>query len=99
MLLSNDTWAEAGRSLGLTERELQIVRGVFDNGTEGAIAATLDLSPHTVHTHLNRLFIKLAVSTRAELVQRVMAEAMGLATASESRYRPRAGTGSPSAAH
>jgi DNA-binding NarL/FixJ family response regulator len=67
-------WAEVARSLKLSARELQITHGVFDNLKDGAIAAKLGISEHTVHVHLNRLYRKLRVSTRVELVLRVVRE-------------------------
>ena len=73
-VLSDLAWNEVARSLRLSPRELQILRGMFDNATESTIAAGLGLSPHTVHSHLNRLFRKLSVSTRSELVVRVWQE-------------------------
>lgn len=48
------------------------MRGVFNDGTEFAIADELKVSPHTVHTHCERLYRKLGVSDRVKLVLRVM---------------------------
>jgi DNA-binding CsgD family transcriptional regulator len=72
-LLSEEQWAEATRVLHLSGRELQIVRGVFDNHKEAAIAADLGIAPRTVDTHLERLYRKLTVTTRVALVLRVVA--------------------------
>jgi DNA-binding NarL/FixJ family response regulator len=77
-LLSEHAWGEIARTLRLTKRELQIVQGVFDNLPKTGIAWRLKISEHTVHTHLNRLFKKLAVTTRAELVLRVMEQMISL---------------------
>jgi len=71
-LLSEDQWSEITRAVRLSGRELQIVRGVFDNDTEHAIAADLGIADCTVHTHFDRLYSKLAVATRVELVLRIM---------------------------
>ena len=71
-------WGEIARALKLSRRELQIVRGVFDDRTEFAIAAELGISPHTVHTHFERLHRKLGVTDRVALVLRVMAEFVAL---------------------
>jgi DNA-binding CsgD family transcriptional regulator len=73
-IFSRQAWAEIGRSLQLSGRELQIVRGVFNDQTEFAIAADLGISPHTVHTHIERLHRKLGVPDRVKLVVRVMDE-------------------------
>ena len=67
-MFSEAGWAEIARALRLSRRELQIVRGVFDNRTEHAIAADAGMADGTVHTHLERLYRKLAVTTRVQLV-------------------------------
>lgn len=84
-------WAQIARSLDLSGRELQIVRGIFDDQTEFAIAGELGISPHTVHTHLSRLHHKLGVVTRTQVSLRVMAEFMGLTSAPGSRLPPLCG--------
>ncbi len=77
-LLSAHAWNEIGAKLRLTKREMQIVQSVFDNLSEAGIAKRLVISEHTVHTHLNRLFKKLTVSTRTELVLRIMEQMISL---------------------
>ena len=80
-MLSDQAWQEIARSLALSARELQIVRGIFDDHTDFAIAADLGISPHTVHTHIERLHHKLSVADRVELVLRVMQEFVALTIA------------------
>jgi DNA-binding CsgD family transcriptional regulator len=80
-MLSEQAWSEIGRSLKLSGRELQILRGVFDDRTEFAIAADLGISPHTVHSHFNRLHRKLAVTDRAELILCVIGQFLALTVA------------------
>ena len=80
-MFSEQAWLEIARSLRLSPRELQIVRGVFDDHTEFAIAADLGISPHTVHTHIDRLHHKLAVVDRVTLILRVMDEFLALTLA------------------
>ena len=86
-LLSDHAWHEIGRTLGITKRELQIVQSVFDNQHETEIAKRFKISPHTVHMHLNRLFKKLAVTSRTELVLRIV-EQMVTLTLSETSVLP-----------
>ena len=52
----------------LSPRELQIARRVADGATNRAIASSLDISLWTVSTHMRRIFAKLGVSSRAEMV-------------------------------
>jgi ATP/maltotriose-dependent transcriptional regulator MalT len=86
-LLTDQAWLEIARTLRLTKREVQIVQGVFDNLPKTGIARRLQISDHTVHTHLNRLFTKLAVTTRTELVLRIMEQMLNL-TRSETGVLP-----------
>jgi DNA-binding CsgD family transcriptional regulator len=80
-MFSELAWGEIARSLKLSGRELQIVRAVFDDRTEFAIAADLRISPHTVHTHIERLHRKLAVVDRSQLILCVMSEFLMLTIA------------------
>jgi DNA-binding CsgD family transcriptional regulator len=57
----------------LSPRELQIARLVANGATNQAIATALDISTWTVSTHLRRIFAKLSVCTRAEMVAQLFA--------------------------
>ena len=70
-LFDQDVWFHLARRLSLSERELQVVQAIFDDQHENVIAHTLEISPHTVHTHLERLYHKLGVASRVELVVRL----------------------------
>jgi DNA-binding CsgD family transcriptional regulator len=80
-MFSELAWKEIARSLKLSAREVQIVREVFDDRTEFAIGANLGISPHTVHTHFERLHQKLGVPDRVELVLRIVQEFVALTIA------------------
>jgi DNA-binding CsgD family transcriptional regulator len=67
-------WPRLGVALRLSPREMQIVQGVFEDRKEESIAYELGISPHTVNTYFQRLYAKLRVSSRAQLIVRVMAE-------------------------
>jgi len=73
-LLPDSAWLDLGSVLRLSPRELQIVRGVFEDRKEETIAFDLGISPHTVNTYFQRLYSKLGVSSRPQLILRVMAE-------------------------
>ncbi len=52
-------------SLPLTRREWQILAGVAGGWKNREIAEQLNVSPHTVHAHLERIYVKLKVPNRA----------------------------------
>jgi DNA-binding CsgD family transcriptional regulator len=52
----------------LSPRELQIARLVAEGATNRAIASSLDISLWTVSTHMRRIFAKMDVCSRAEMV-------------------------------
>jgi DNA-binding CsgD family transcriptional regulator len=70
-VFSPAVWSCIAKRLALSERELQIVQGVFDDAHQDAIAEELAISSHTVHTHLERLYHKLQVTSRVQLVVRI----------------------------
>ena len=87
-MFSNRAWDEIARSLRLSGRELQIIKDVFDDRTESAIAVHYGVSPHTVHTYCERLYHKLAVTDRVKLVLRITDEFLALTVASGSVLPP-----------
>ena len=58
----------AGGMASLTPRERDVVRLVADGLRNQEIAAQLNLSEHTVRNYLIRIFDKLGISSRVELV-------------------------------
>ena len=64
--------------LGLTPRELEIVRQVALGRSTPQIAEDLSLSPATVRSHVRNAMVKTSAHTRAQLVALVLVE--GLAT-------------------
>lgn len=53
---------------GLTERELEVLRLCVRGHTKKEIAANLDLSQHTIDSHLRNIYQKLHVNNRAGAV-------------------------------
>lgn len=73
-ILSSAQWQDVCTRLKLSDRELEVVVGVFDDLKEAAIASRLGISAHTVHTHLERLYRKLGVNGRGRMIIEVLAE-------------------------
>ena len=68
-----DTFApneRAQASLGITDREREVLQLLADGRSNKEIAAQLGLSPNTVKTHVARLFEKLQVARRTEAILR-----------------------------
>ena len=87
-MLSQKSWEALGLAAKLSPRELQIVRGIFDNQTEEAIASSLGISRHTIHTYLARLFRKLNATTRTQVVLRVVQQYLYLSASCEEGFSP-----------
>ena len=53
----------------LTRQELQVLRAVAQGITNREVAAQLFISPRTVDHHLRSIFLKLGITSRAELIR------------------------------
>ena len=84
-VFSAQVWVELVARLRLSHREADIVRGVFDDHKESAIAAKLQIAPSSVHTHIGRLHHKLAVTDRVQLLLRILQEYLTLTAAPKGR--------------
>ncbi len=58
--------------INLSPREQEIIRLVCDGLPNKSISDVLEISPWTVATYLKRIFAKLKVGSRAEMVARVL---------------------------
>ena len=64
-------WEGLSQDLGLSPREVEILQCVMSDFGEEATAAFLEISPHTVRTHLVRIHKKLGVHSRTVLIARL----------------------------
>jgi DNA-binding NarL/FixJ family response regulator len=66
--LSAAAWSKIAHRFDLSARELAVAQGIFAGLAETEIAQQCGISLHTVHTYSRRLYCKLAVASRVELV-------------------------------
>lgn len=62
-------WSEAAQ---LSPREKEVFRELLTDKKRKEIAAALCISENTVKTHTSNVFSKLEVSTRSELIEKVL---------------------------
>ncbi len=58
----------------LTNKEKEVIRLIVKGWTTEKVAGELRLSPNTVHSHLKKVFLKLDVHTRHQLVAKALQE-------------------------
>jgi len=67
--LSGESWDAIAAALRLSPRESEIAFAILlDDPSESGIADRLGISMHTVHTHIERVYRKLGVTSRSKLV-------------------------------
>jgi DNA-binding NarL/FixJ family response regulator len=61
---------KARQSLGISEREFEVLRLLTEGHSNKQIAALLNVSPNTVKTHVARLYEKLDARRRTEAIHK-----------------------------
>ncbi len=65
-----ETKAKAAQvEFSLSDREIDILKGIVDDLTEQQLGEQLFISPHTVRTHIKNIYKKLHVHSRASAVR------------------------------
>ncbi len=70
----------------LSSRELLVLAEVEKGSTVAGIAAALFISPNTVKTHLRRLYRKLGVTTRSDVIRKAKSLGLGRSVTRESPH-------------
>jgi DNA-binding NarL/FixJ family response regulator len=70
--LGDAAWERLAEKLRLSRREVQILQAMLEDQKEPAIARRLQVSPRTVHTHIQRLHGKLSVRSQPELIIKIL---------------------------
>ena len=73
-IFSNEEWTNICLGLNLSNRQVQIVTLLLEGHKTFSVAAVLSISPDTVRAHLRRLYLKLEISDRLELMTRCVRE-------------------------
>lgn len=73
-LFNNQKPQKAPSDQGLTERELEVLRLIVAGLTKKEVAVRMELSQHTVDTHLRNIYQKLHVNNRAGAVATAIRE-------------------------
>jgi DNA-binding CsgD family transcriptional regulator len=81
--LDEAQWQSIAEALQLSRRESEITRLLLADEAEWSIAAKLSISRHTVHTHLERLYRKLDVTSRSQVILRVFQKYVELSSHEE----------------
>ncbi|MEX2527668.1 MAG: helix-turn-helix transcriptional regulator [Gemmatimonadota bacterium] len=63
---------ELQRRFGLTPREAEVALHLAQGASNGRVARRLDISPHTVRTHVEHIFEKLGIRSRKALALHLM---------------------------
>jgi len=66
------SWTAMARELGMSKRQGQVAMCLMKGFGDKQIAQELKLSVPTVRTHMGRLFAKLGVGDRVELIVMLM---------------------------
>lgn len=72
-VLSGQEWARLTQELELTPRQAEIIGHLLLGKSDKQIAKKLGITVPTVRTHMGRLFHKLGISDRVELILHIFA--------------------------
>lgn len=58
-------------TLGLSEREVEVMRGLIDGASNAQVGMSLGISRRTVEKHLQNIYVQLDVTSRTQAIGRV----------------------------
>ena len=64
-------WTEIEVTLDVTHREIDVIRLILAHESEQEVARDLSIALSTVHSHMRRIYKKLDINCRSELIERV----------------------------
>lgn len=85
-LIADAQWKKISFLLGISDRELEVCRLIFEGITREEIAVKMDIKVRTVRHYLERLHTKLRVNNRVALVLRLIQVRDALKTIPDSDF-------------
>jgi DNA-binding NarL/FixJ family response regulator len=67
-VFSVEEWSDLKRELSLSRRQADVVEQLLMGRTDKQIAYNLQMSISSVRTHLSKVFVRLGVADRCELI-------------------------------
>jgi DNA-binding NarL/FixJ family response regulator len=64
--------SSGNEKVAMTTRELQVIKALVDGLKDREIAESLNISEHTVHSHVKNVFRKLKVSSRSQAISKAL---------------------------
>jgi DNA-binding NarL/FixJ family response regulator len=86
--IGESAWQEIGFTLDLSPRELQVARCIWHGQHNKEIAIALRLSARSIHTYVERIYLKLRLHGRAELTGAISDAERGLPRGRPPERRP-----------
>lgn len=72
-MIGRQAWRAIAKAFDLSQRQAQVAEGIVDGLKEKEIAAQLGISVNTVHEYVGRLYDRLDVHSRSQLVSSLLA--------------------------
>jgi DNA-binding CsgD family transcriptional regulator len=71
MLISKTKWYHVRKSYGFTNRQMQILKLLFDGHDSDWIARQLKIRYNTVKAHFGHIYKRVGVQNKAELIMQI----------------------------
>ena len=78
--LPAEAWLQIRAQFRLSDRELGIVQGIFEEQEQDSIAQALNIPPQLVYQTIQRIYIKLHIGSRLELRSKVRSAYLAFAS-------------------
>ena len=73
-VLTSEQWQALAVALSMSKRESEVARFLLEGLGEDDIALRLGIARRTVHAHIERLYRRLGIHSRTDLILRIFRE-------------------------